>query len=267
VPTGECSGGCLAVAGEAGTLDGAAAVTDNYGVPKADARTLDELRREVAELRASCARIVTAADNQRRSIERELHDGAMQDLAAFAVNLQLASRLVATDPPGAGDLLDEMLESVHESLDEVRQLAWSTYPSLLLERGLGDALRAAASAAGTPTRVKADVGRYSPETETSIYFCCTELLQGLAEGGHHATVRVQRERGKALFDVTVDGGDFEQWAARDLSSLSDRLGAFGGWLEVAPAPAPERGVRISGGIPLQPDDQALVAESSPASAR
>jgi signal transduction histidine kinase len=170
-----------------------------------DAPTIDELRREVAELRASCARVLTAGDEQRRLIERELHEGAMQHLVALGVNLQLARRLVEPDSPAAVELLDEMLHDVHEALDDVRRLAWRVYPSFLLERGLGDALPAAASLVGIPTRVEAaDIGRLAPELEAAIYFCCVELLQHAAEDSGHATVRVRSERDVVRFDVTLE---------------------------------------------------------------
>ena len=210
---------------------------------RVDAPTIAELRREVAELRASRARVLTAADEQRRSIERELHDGAMQHLVALAVNLQLAGGLVETDSPAAAELLDEMLHDVHDALDDVRRLAWRVYPSLLLDRGLREALRAAASLVGIPTRVEAaDVGRLAPELEASIYFCCVELLQHAAEGGGHATVRVRSERDVVRFEVTLESADVEQWKTRDLSRAADRLGAFGGRLVVEAG----QDVRISG---------------------
>jgi signal transduction histidine kinase len=230
VPTGESEGGRLAVAGEAGTLT---ARLQSRTTIRVDAPTIDDLQRELAELRLSSARVLTAADEQRRSIERELHDGAMQELVALGVKLQLAGRLVETDSPAATELLDEMLHDVHEALDDVRLLAWRVYPSLLLDRGLGEALSAAASLVGLPTRVEAaDIGRLTPELEASIYFCCVELLQRAAEDGGHATIRLRRERDLARFDVTLEPADLQQWKLRDLSSVADRLRAFGGGLVV-----------------------------------
>jgi signal transduction histidine kinase len=210
---------------------------------RVDAPAIDELRRELAELRASCARVLTAADKQRRSIERELHDGAMQHLVALGVRLQLAGGLVETDSHAAAELLAEMLHDVHEALDEVRQLAWRVYPSLLLDRGLGEALPAAASLIGIPTRVEpADIGRLAPELEASIYFCCVDLLQHAVEDGGHATVRVRSTRDVVRFDMTLESGDAERWKTRDLNSVADRLGAFGGRLVVEAG----QDVRISG---------------------
>jgi signal transduction histidine kinase len=227
-------------------------------VPNTDARTLDELRREAVELSASRTRLVTDADDRRRAIERELHDGAMQHLVALGVNLQLASRLVDGTSRELPELLDEMLRNVHEALDDVRQLAWRIYPSLLLDGNLGDAIRTAASVAEIPTRVDATaLGRCSLETAASIYFCCAELLNDAAGGSRQATVDVRSDGTTVLFDVTLDGADYDAWATRDLSNLRDRLGAFGGQLTIAPEH--QHAVRISGALPMQPDAQPLLA--------
>jgi signal transduction histidine kinase len=213
---------------------------------RVDVPTIDELRREVAELRASCARLLTAADEQRRSIERELHDGTMQELVALGVKLQLAGPLVETDSTAAAKLLDEMLHDVHEALDDVRRLAWRVYPSLLLDRGLGEALPVAASMAGIPAQVEAaaDLGRFAPEIEASIYFCCVELLQHAAEGGGNATLSVRSEHGIVSFDLLLESADVEEWKAHDLSSVADRLNALGGWFVVEAA----QDVHISGAV-------------------
>ncbi|HEU5212404.1 MAG TPA: histidine kinase, partial [Gaiellaceae bacterium] len=107
--------------------------------------SLDRLRLEVGELRASRKRLVLAADADRRKIERELHEGPQQDLVAVAANLQLASRLVEDDPAAAKALLDEMRRDVREALDVTRKLADRVYPPLLDDGGLGVALRSAAA--------------------------------------------------------------------------------------------------------------------------
>jgi len=209
-------------------------------------------------------RVINAADAQRRSIERELHDGVMQHLVALGVNLQLAGELVPADSPELKELLGEMLRNVHEALDEVRQLAWRIYPSLLLDFGLGEALRTAAAGAGTPVRVEtAALGRCASAIEASVYFCCVELMRHAADDGHAATVRLWSEDEMLRFDVTLESADIELWQTRDLSSVSDRLGAFGGRLVVEP----ERGVRISGAIPQADAAQAVIPEPCPTSAR
>jgi signal transduction histidine kinase len=215
-----------------------------------DVPTIDGLQEEIAELRASCARVVAAADEQRRSIERELHDGPMQQLVALGVKIQLADALVVAGSPAA-ELLDEMLHDVHEALDEARRLAWRVYPSLLLDHGLVEALAATASTIGIPTLVEAADGRLAPELEATIYFCCAELLQRAAEDHGRARVRIRTERDLAGFEATFESADVEEWKTRDLSAVRDRLAAVGGRLVVEVG----RDVRISGvvqGVPAEP---------------
>ena len=121
-------------------------------VPRGESlqESLDRLRLEVEELRASRERLVLAADAERRSIERELHDGPQQHLVALAVNLQLARRLADADPAAAKLLLEEMGRDVRQALDETGKLAHRIYPPLLEAGGLAAALRSAAVAVGVP---------------------------------------------------------------------------------------------------------------------
>ncbi len=217
-----------------------------------DGSSFDELRLQLEELRASRARVVTAADSLRRRIERDLHDGVQQQLVALAVNVQLGRERVQSDPTGFSELLEEIGLAVQEALEDVRQLAWRIYPSLLLDRGLVEALRAAASDCSIPTRVEATaLGRHSPEVEATVYFCCLEMLQNAdqrAEAGERATIRLSHEQAALRFELSVDGADSEQWAKPDLTATSDRLGAVGGRLTMPSGPG--RGTVVSGTIPL-----------------
>ena len=211
---------------------------------------MDELHQQVEELRASLARVVAAADAQRRGFERDLHDGAQQQLVAVAVNLQLARRLVASDPTAAKALLEEVGRDVRETLTGVRQLAWRIYPSLLLDRGLADALRQAASDSVVPMRVEAKaLDRMPVEIEATVYFCCVEILR-IAEAGERLTIRVRQRHGAVVFDVVVGEADVEQWAERDLTAVSDRLAALGGRLTISAEDG--SGVRLSGTVPSAP---------------
>lgn len=218
-----------------------------------DQRSLDELRLQVEELRAAQARVVAAADAQRRRIERDLHDGAQQHLIALAVNLQLARLLADSDPAAAKTLLEEIERNVREALDDVRRLAQAIYPPLL-DRGLAEALRGAASDAVIPTRVEATaLERCPPELEATVYFCCLEALQTAAEHpepGERATIRAWHEQGALRFEVIVDGAGFERWAEQDLTGIGDRLGAVGGRLTISSKTG--RGTCVSGTIPLAP---------------
>ena len=217
--------------------------------------SLDELRREVEELRASRARLVVAADAERRRIERDLHDGVQQHLVAFAVNLQVARQLADSDPSAAKALLEEIGRDVREALESVRELAQEIYPPLLLDRGLVEALRAAVSTADVAARIEAvDLDRYPPEVEATVYFCCLEALQNAATHagpGARATVRAWPDENGLCFEVVDDGAGFEQHAMRlgaGLTNMSDRLGALGGRLTISSEPG--GGTRIFGTIPV-----------------
>jgi signal transduction histidine kinase len=157
--------------------------------------SIERLRREVAELRASRTRLVLAADADRREIERELHDGAQQDLVGLAVNLQQVRRLVPTDPAAAGALVDEMRRDVHEGLDRLRALAERIYPPQLETGGLRVALRSAAASVGVRAHIEVAATVAVPsEASRTVYLCCVGALERFAEGTS-ATVAVRAENG------------------------------------------------------------------------
>jgi signal transduction histidine kinase len=191
------------------------------------------------ELRALPARIAAAAVDERRTIERQLHDGPLQQLVALGVGLQLAEELLERDLAAARLQVEEMRSGVHEALDELRQLCWRIYPSLLLDRGLVEAVRAAAAEAPIPTRVEASaLGRHAPEVEAAVYFVCAEAL---AEGaGAGARVRLREDSGQLCFDVLVAGGD---WSPGEFAAARDRVAALGGRLTVSSG-------TVSGSIPI-----------------
>ena len=214
----------------------------------------DELRRQADELRASRARVVAAADAERRRIERDLHDGAQQHLVALALNLRLARELADSDPAQARAVLEELAGDVQDALQEFRDLAHGIYPPLLVERGLGEGLRSVAARAPVPVRFELEgLGRYPPEVETTVYFCCLEALQNAgkhAGAGAGATVRVWEDDDGLLFEVADDGAGFdpgEQPRGSGLENMSDRLGALGGHLSLASSPG---GTRVAGAVPF-----------------
>jgi signal transduction histidine kinase len=217
--------------------------------------SLDELRQQADELRASRARVVAAADAERRRIERDLHDGAQQHLIAFAVNLRLARELADNDPRAAKAVLSDLAGDVQDALDEFRDLAHGIYPPVLVERGLVEGLRAAVSRAPLRTRIECGrVGRYAPEVEATVYFCCLEALQNAAKhagDGARATLRVWEEEDGLQFEVSDEGVGFDVAAGvpgAGLTSMEDRLGALGGRLSIGSADG--QGTRVSGVIPL-----------------
>jgi signal transduction histidine kinase len=217
--------------------------------------TLDELRKQAGELRASRARIVASGDAERRRVERNLHDGAQQHLVALAINLRLARDIVADDPDGTAQILDQLARDVQDTIKELRELAHGIYPPLLADSGLGEALRAAAARSPLPVTVTVEdsVGRYPAEMEAAVYFCCLEAMQNAAKHAPGATVQVRlwSEAGGLSFAVADDGPGFEAGRARSghgFVNMADRLGAIGGTVRWDSHPA--RGATVSGSIPL-----------------
>ena len=184
----------------------------NVNLDSALQSTLDEVRRQAAELRASRTRIVAAADAERRRVERDLHDGAQQHLVALAVNVRLVRDLVAEDPEAAAQALDEIAAEVKATVQELRDLAHGIYPPLLMDNGLPEALRAVASRSPLAvTTVSDGIGRFSPDIEAAVYFCCLEALQNAAKHAPESNVqvRVWEEEGGLLFTVADDGPGFD----------------------------------------------------------
>ena len=140
------------------------------------------------ELRESRARILAAADDERRRIERDLHDGGQQRLVALRIRLELAEELMKDDPRAARTMLKKIGGDVDAALEELRSLAAGVYPSLLSARGLPDAIRTAALQSPLPTSVEVDgANRYADEVETAAYFCCIEALQNVAKHAPEAS--------------------------------------------------------------------------------
>jgi signal transduction histidine kinase len=219
--------------------------------------SLDEVRRQADELRASRARIVEAGDAQRRAIERDLHDGAQQHLVALAVSVRLAKQVAENDPAAAQEMLDQIGSDLQDAVQELRNLAHGIYPPLLMDRGLPEALAAAAGRAALPTTVHADgIGRYSQQVEAAVYFCCLEALQNAgkhAGEGSEATIDIHEGEGALLFDVADNCAGFDMATGahkgHGFVNMTDRVGAIGGTVTVESAPG--KGTKISGRIPLE----------------
>ncbi len=196
--------------------------------------SLDELRHQADELRASRARVVASGDAERRRVERNLHDGAQQHLVALAVNLRLTKDVVAEDPAAAAQMLDELAEQVQETIRELRELAHGIYPPLLVDSGLGEALKAVVNRSPLDTELITEgIGRYGGDVEAAVYFCCLEALQnaGKHAPSSHVVVRVWEESGSLLFEVRDDGPGFDVRTAQrghGYVNMMDRLGAIGG---------------------------------------
>jgi signal transduction histidine kinase len=212
---------------------------------------------QVKELRASRSRVVLAADAERRRIERDLHDGAQQHLIGLALQLRLARGLADSEPEKAKEILGGLDSEIQETLERIRDLAHGIYPPLLQDRGLTDALAAAALRAPIAARVEAQgLGRYPPDVEATVYFCCLEALQNAAKhagDGAFVTIRVRADDGDELsFEVTDDGSGFDTGvgpAGVGVTNMRDRVGAIGGSLTIASSPG--NGTTVSGSLPLR----------------
>ena len=199
-------------------------------------------------LRASRARLLARSDAERRTIERSIHDGIQQDLVALAVKLELARRLANSEPATAKSLLDEAGDDVREALEGVRALADKIYPSILASRGLAEALRGMAAAAGISIRIEAEgLDRHPPDLEGAVYFCCREALESAAVRRARPTVRIWQEDDALRFEVADDGSSSDP-PGSDLSHVRDRVETLGGQLRIVSEPG--GGTRISAAIPL-----------------
>jgi signal transduction histidine kinase len=216
--------------------------------------TLDEVRKQADELRESRARIVASGDAERRRVERNLHDGAQQHLVALAVNLRLAKDIIVDDQEAGLEMLDELAGEVQETIQELRELAHGIYPPLLVDSGLVEALRAAANRNPLPVEIVTDgVGRYPPEAEAAVYFCCLEALQNAAKHAPNARVEVRlwEESGGLLFTVADDGPGFDPAKAQrghGYVNMADRLGAIGGTVRWDSGMG--KGSQVHGSVPL-----------------
>lgn len=188
-----------------------------------DDATLEALRREIDELRASRARLALAADAERRSIERALHEGVLQDLVGLAATLEVAADALGTDPEAARTTLDELRGEARRALTDVRELATRVYPPLLDVGGLVAELRAAASRAGVQARIDVDGARTAPPgVVAAVYLCALDVFERAPDG---ASV-VVRVRGEA--DAVAFGIDAEADLGSEPRVAYDRIEALGG---------------------------------------
>jgi signal transduction histidine kinase len=205
---------------------------------------LAQLHAELAGLRASRERLVLAADEDHREIERVLHEGVQQHLVTLALNLQLAAQAIHSDPPAAKQLLEAMGDEVREALAETARTAERIYPPLL-EAGLAVALRAAFATAPVPVAVDVGPGdRYPPAIARTVYRCCLEAVAHAAAGSR-ATVDVRETAEGVAFEVVVDQ---DRAVDPGLGGLKDRVDALGGRLTITSQPGGE--ARVAGLLPL-----------------
>jgi PAS domain S-box-containing protein len=203
-----------------------------------------------AELTSSRARIVEAADDARRKLERNLHDGAQQRLVSLSLALRLAQAQLRKDPDAAQQLLVSASAELAHALEELRELARGIHPANLSDRGLDAALEALASRAPLPVRLDPPDGRLPAQVEAAVYYVVSEALANVAKyaGASGVDVRVERRNGTALVEVADDGvGGADPAQGSGLRGLADRVAALDGRLDVESPPG--AGTRITAEIP------------------
>ncbi len=229
-----------------------------------------DLQQRLEELRASRQRLVAAQDEERRRIERNLHDGAQQHLVALRVKLGLVEMLLGKDVERARAAVEQLKADAAETLETVRDLARGIYPPLLADQGLAAALRAHAGKATVPVEVRAEtVARYPADVEGAVYFCVLEALQNVQKyaGASTATVSLYERDGALHFEVCDDGRGFDVATARrgaGLTNMADRVDALGGVFDVDSQPG--HGSRLHGAIPVRVAQPAAVPVEAMATA-
>ena len=210
--------------------------------------------RLLEDIRASRQRIITAQDAAARRLERDIHDGAQQQLVALAIKTRLADSLVGQDDAELHEMLAEIMTDLQDTLRDLRDLARGIYPPLLADAGLVSALRAQATKSGLPVVIEADgVSRYPQEAETAVYFCALEALQNTSKyaSATRITIRLSNSDDALAISVDDDGIGFDPTATgygTGIQGMRDRLAALGGQLRVTSAPG--AGTRIEGRVPV-----------------
>jgi signal transduction histidine kinase len=206
------------------------------------------------ELQRSRARLVRAADDERRKFERDLHDSVQQRLISIKVRLEMEAEEGDVSESRRERLL-EIMHGVEAAVGEVREVAHGLHPPLLSASGLPAAIRQGHEHNPSPPAIDAvGVGRYPPDIESAVYYCCTEAIQNATKHGGrdvHVSVVLAEEDGHLTFRVVDDGPGFRAGDAHGLGLLNmeDRLGALGGRLTITTAPG--RGTTVSGSVPLR----------------
>jgi signal transduction histidine kinase len=228
-------------------------LASQIGLVLRNLRLTAELRATIDDLTASRRRLVRAQDEERHRIERNLHDGAQQQLVALSMLLRLLEDS-AEDPGEVKNLAEQLKDGLRAALEDLRALARGIYPPLLAEQGLRAALRGHADRVPVPVLIEADgIGRYGRDTEATAYFCILEALQNVAKYARasRATVELGCPDGHLEFTIADDGVGFDAattTTGTGLQGMADRLAAAGGSLLVRSAPG--TGTTIHGRLPV-----------------
>ena len=208
---------------------------------------VDELDHRASELKAARAELVTASDAERRRLERDLHDGAQQELVALSINLGLARAMLATDPSHAGELVSAQVAAARSGIETLTTISRGLEPALLASEGLDAALRGLAASAPIPTAVKCETGgNLSPDIQAAVYYCASEALQNAVKhsGASLIELRWTINGGTGRLDVIDNGAGMPaqapspvphpQGAAQGtgLRGMHDRAALLGGTVSI-----------------------------------
>ena len=213
----------------------------------------EQLMDTIEQLRASRQRLVTAQDERAKKLERNLHDGAQQQIVALTVKLRLLGQLMDRDVDKAKSMASDLQADATDALEQLRDLARGIYPPLLADQGLVAALEAQARKASVPTEVRSDgIGRYPQDIESAVYFCVLEALNNVAKYAEatRAEVSLAQDDGHLRFAVVDDGTGFDTAVTSygtGVQGMADRLDAIGGALQVSSRKG--EGTTIEGRIP------------------
>ncbi len=215
-----------------------------------NARLHAEVRAQLETVQESRARIAAAADDERRRIERDLHDGAQQRLVALALELRSAQRqLGETDDTEVARLLSSTADELQVAVEELRELAHGIHPGILTQGGLAHALEALAARAPLPVSVDATLERFAADVEATAYFVACEALTNAVKhaDASRASIDARRENGLLVIEIEDDGRGGAAASGSGLRGLSDRVEAHGGRLLVESNA--DSGTRVRGEIP------------------
>lgn len=217
---------------------------------------LKQISIQADELRASRQRIVTAQDEERRRLERDIHDGAQQQLVSMKVKLGLIKQMIQKDPARAEQILDGVLPETNEAIESLRDLARGIFPPILVDQGLLAAVEAHVAKTGLDTSVNANGissnARFDPSTEAAVYFCCLEAMQNASKhaSGTPLIVDFALRDGWLEFSIADAGNGFDParvTKGSGLQNMTDRVEAVGGALRIESAPG--RGTTVVGRVP------------------
>jgi signal transduction histidine kinase len=228
----------------------------------------EALRQRLEDLQAAQRRLVTAQDEERRRLERNIHDGAQQQLVALSVKVRLAQAMLERDPAKADQMLGELQGDSQQALEDLRDLARGIYPPLLADKGLAAALEAQARKSPVPATVEADgLERYGQDVEAAAYFSCLEAMQNISKYAEASSIsiRLRHDDGHLVFSIADDGRGFDPTTTgygTGLQGIADRLAVLDGAFEVTSAPG--AGTTITGSLPAEASGDRVLEKTSDA---